>query len=218
MSRVSPVIIIGAGGHAKVLAGLLNAVNAVVIGFTDADTARHGETILGHRVLGGDDVIGTYGPDKVELVLGIGSVRPGPVRHDVWQAYKRDGYRFQSCIHPHAWISPDTEIGAGAQIMAGAVIQPGCRISENSIINTRASVDHDCSIGAHVHIAPGAVLGGTVQVGDGAHVGTGATVIENIRIGDGAMVAAGACVTQDVAANTRVAGVPAKPIGSDKSS
>lgn len=209
------MIIISAGGHAKVLAGLLNATHAVVIGFTDADASRHGDRLLGHPIIGGDEKIAAYGPDKVELVIGIGCTRPSSVRRDVWQSYKQDGYRFRSCIHPAAWVSPDAEIGEGAQIMAGAVVQPGTVIGENTIINTRASVDHDCRIGAHVHIAPGAVLGGTVTAGSGAHIGTGATVIENRAVGAGALVAAGATVIHDVEDGAFVAGVPAKPMARD---
>ena len=80
----------------------------------------------------------------------------------------------------------------------------------NSIINTSASVDHDCRIGDHAHIAPGTVLGGTVIIGDGAHIGTNATVIENVFVGSKAMVAAGACVISDISSNARFAGIPAK--------
>ncbi|MGJ3259923.1 MAG: acetyltransferase [Rhodospirillales bacterium] len=210
MSGGLPVIIIGAGGHGKVVAGLLQAAGAKVIGLTDNDTALHGGEVLGYPVLGGDSVIDGHAPDMVELTVGVGSTAPGSSRKKIYDGFAARGYRFRTCIHPAAWVSADAELGDGTQVMAGAVIQPGCAIGENAIINTRASIDHDCHIGAHAHIAPGAVLGGEVSVGVSTHVGIGATVIEDLTIGAGAMIAAGACVVADVGDGTCVAGVPAR--------
>ncbi len=212
MSLGLPVIIIGAGGHAKVLIELMNATGATVAGLTDTDPERHGDWILGHPVLGGDEVIDAHAPDTVELIVGIGTTRPAPLRRHIYETYAARGYRFRTCIHPETWVSPDAVISDGAQIMAGAIVQPDALIGTNSIINTRASIDHDCRIGNHAHIAPGAVLGGAVRIGNGAHIGTGAIVIENVTIGEDSLIAAGACVIRDVADGSRVGGVPAKPI------
>ncbi len=96
--------------------------------------------------------------------------------------------------------------------MAGAVLQTGCRMGENVIINTRASVDHDCIIACHTHVSPGAVLCGNVQVGQGSHIGAGATVIQGVRIACNGMVAAGAVVIRDIPEGVTVAGVPAKEL------
>ena len=90
--------------------------------------------------------------------------------------------------------------------MAGVVIQPGCAIGENSILNTSVGVDHDCQIGRDVHVAPGATLCGTVTVDDGAFIGAGATVIQGLRIGARAMVGAGVTLVQDLAPMTTVLG------------
>ena len=90
------------------------------------------------------------------------------------------------------------------------MVGTGTRIKDNAIVNTRAVADHDCRIGAHVHLAPGAVLSGGVIVGNGTHVGTGAGVIQGVRIGKGCLVAAGAAVTVDVEDGAAVAGVPAR--------
>lgn len=212
MSGRQPVIIIGAGGHAKVLSALLDAAGVEIVGLTDADPSRHSTHVMGHPVLGGDDIIARHAPGTVELVIGVGSTRPATVRREIYEGFHARGYTFRTCVHPYAWVSPDAVLSAGVQVMAAAAIQPGCRIGANTIINTRASVDHDCRLGDHVHIAPGAVLGGAVHVGHGAHVGTGATVIETRRVGDGALVAAGACVIADVPAGARVAGVPAQAL------
>jgi len=210
VSATRPVIVLGAGGHAKVVIATLKAAGVEIIGVTDPDSKTHGQSILGVPVLGGDELAMKHKQGEIELVNGIGSTRPSPKRRHIFERFKRAGYGFHAVVHPSAVIGEETDIGEGAQIMAGAVVQPGCRIGVDAIVNTHASVDHDCVIGAHAHVAPGAVLGGGVTIGDGAHVGAGSTVIQNVSIGAGALVAAGAAVVANVVAGGNVAGVPAR--------
>ncbi|QXE90592.1 acetyltransferase [Geomonas subterranea] len=207
-----PVLIIGAGGHAKVLVEALLAEGALIAGMLDADPARLGDSVLGVPVIGDDNTAEDFPRDAVRLVNGIGSIGLPEMRRSIFERFSARGYRFATVVHPSAVVASDVELGAGAQIMAGAVLQPGCRIGDNVIINTRASVDHDCTIGDHTHIAPGVTLSGGVTVGSGCHVGTGATVIQGVRIGDGSVIGAGAVVTKDVAAGLTVVGVPAKVV------
>lgn len=204
------IIIIGAGGHAKVLLNALQMSPVNVLGLTDTNETKHGSTILGCPVLGDDAIIDTYDNNSVRLIIGIGSTKPGPGRRDAFESFQSKGFDFLTCVHPSAIVAPDIELGQGSQIMAGAVLQPGCTIGMNTIVNTRASVDHDCQVGDHVHIAPGAVLGGAVNIDHGSHIGTHATIIENVRVGSDVMVAAGACVIANLKSQDRVAGIPAK--------
>ncbi|WP_050479716.1 acetyltransferase [Herbaspirillum rhizosphaerae] len=204
------IIILGAGGHARVLLKAL--AGATVLGLTDPDPAKAGGAIAGIPILGTDDALKAYAVDKVVLVNGIGSVGSNERRRDLFARYKQIGYAFLNVCHPSAVVADDVLLGEGVQIMAGAILQTGCSVGENSIVNTGAVVDHDCGIGRHVHIAPGAVLSGGVEVGDNAHVGAGATVIQGVRIGANSLVGAGAVVVRDVPPGVRVAGVPAKEI------
>jgi UDP-perosamine 4-acetyltransferase len=208
-----PVIVLGAGGHAKVVIDTLQAAGANILGAVDSDPATHGTSILGVSVLGADDVVLEHTPDAVALVNGVGSTAPSSRRKDLYQRFKDAGYVYAPLTHPSAVIGGDVEIAEGCQIMAGVVIQPGCRIGVNAIINTRASVDHDCVIGGHVHIAPGVVLGGGITIGVGSHIGAGSSVIQNIHIGENVRVAAGAAVVTDFPAGAQIAGVPAKVTG-----
>ena len=207
-----PVIVLGAGGHAKVLIEALLASSAVITGVVDPDLTLVGTTIHGVQVLGGDDVVNEFPPSEVQLVNGLGSVSLPVKRQQLFERFKGIGYDFATVVHPSAVVASDVELAEGAQVMAGVVIQPGCSIGVNSIINTRVSVDHDCSIGDHVHIAPGVTLSGGVAVGSCSHIGTGATVIQGINIGAKSVIGAGALVLKDVAPCITVVGIPAKMV------
>ncbi|KAF0220678.1 MAG: UDP-perosamine [Geobacteraceae bacterium] len=207
-----PILVLGAGGHAKVLIDALLTTSEVIAGVVDSDPALTGTTVLGVPVLGGDDVVGEFPPSEIMLVNGLGSVGLPVRRQLIFEKFKGIGYNFATVVHPSSVVADDTVLGEGAQVMAGVVIQPGSRIGCNAIINTSASVDHDCIIGDHTHIAPGVTLSGGVKVGTGSHIGTGATVIQGIVIGEQSLVAAGAVVVFDVAGKATVKGIPARVV------
>ena len=209
---VKKIIIIGGGGHARVLIFALKALQREIIGILDPDVKLIGQTIAGIPVLGNDDAIRNYAPDSVDLVNGIGSVILPEKRKAIYVKFKNAGYSFASVIHPSAIVVDDVKIGEGVQIMAGAILQSGCLIGDNAIINTGAIVDHDCKIGAHVHIAPGSVISGGVEIGEMVHIGTGATIIQCIKIGDSAVIGAGAVVIDNVPSYNIFVGVPARKI------
>jgi len=208
----TPLIILGAGGHAKVLIDALLASSAVIAGIVDPDPALVGTKVLGIPVLGGDDIVNEYPSSEIRLVNGLGSVGHPLRRKQLFDQFKQMGYTFATVVHPSAVIARDVVLGEGVQVMAGAIIQPGCRIGSNVIINTKASIDHDSIIGDHAHIAPGVTLSGTVMVGSTSHIGTGATIIQGISIGTVCLVAAGAVVISDVPDGRTVVGVPAKVV------
>jgi len=195
-----PVVLLGSGGHAKVLLGMLQRCGCEIAGVTDPARVP-GSEWLGCRILGGDEAVSRFEPDQVLLVNGMGSLpHDGGMRRTLFDDFTAAGYRFLSVLDPAAFVADQVRLAAGVQVMAGAVIQVGVLIAENCIVNSGAIVDHECRIGRHVHIAPGAVLSGGVEIGDGAHIGTGAVVIQGIHIGSGSIVGAGSVVTKDVGA------------------
>ncbi|MGZ3769100.1 MAG: acetyltransferase [Bdellovibrio sp.] len=206
------VIVLGAGGHAKVVLDALKLQSAHVLGVTDVEPGRVGQKILGIPVIGGDDAILKYCSSNIKLVNGIGSIHVAPHRSSIFDRFKNYGYSFAKVFHPSAIVGSETVVSEGVQVMAGCVIQACTRIGKNTLINTCASVDHDCDIGEHVHIAPGVTLSGGVVVGDYVHIGTGATIVQGVRIGRGALVAAGAVVICDVPEGAKVMGIPAREI------
>lgn len=207
-----PVIILGGGGHAKVLVDTLLNASVEIKGIIDPNPQLANSLLLGVPVLGNDDIINDFSPEEILLVNGIGSVGMPFRRRELFERFKREGYTFATVIHPSVVIASDVMLGEGTQLMAGVIIQPGCYIGKNTIINTRATIDHDCSIGDYVHIAPAGTLSGGVTVGDSCHIGTAATVIQGISIGAESIVGAGAVVVQDVTGGTTVVGVPAKVV------
>jgi len=201
---------IGAGGHARVLTEALKAGGRILVGFATTNPEEGSGAMRDVKRVGSDDELLARGPADFLLVNGVGSTSCPVARRAVFDRFKAAGFTFASVVHPSATVASDVAVGEGAQIMAGAVLQPGVRVGRNAIVNTGAIVDHDSDIGDHVHVATGACLAGSVSVGASAHVGAGASVINNVRIGAEALVGAGALVLSDVEAGIVVVGVPAK--------
>ena len=204
-----PIVILGAGGHARVLIDLADLRGLEVMGLTSPNH-KPGTLVAGKPVLGSDRVLLEGEVVGVELAIGFGTIGVSPVRKALFDRMREAGFRFATLVHPSACVSGGAVVGEGSQIMAGTVLQTGVKIGENSIVNTRASLDHDVCVGDHCHIAPGVVCSGNVEVGDGSHLGVGAVVIEGIKVGRGSMVAAGAVVVKNLAPGARVKGVPAR--------
>lgn len=203
------VIIIGAGGHAKVIAEILRLSGKYEITGL-LDSALAGKKIGGFPVLGGDELLPRLRADGVTAVfVGVGGTGNNLPRMKIFERVSAMGFTFANAIHPSATLSDSAHLGQGVAVMARAVINPDATIGDNVIINTGAIVEHDCQIGAHAHLSPGAVLCGGVHVGMGAHIGAGATIRQNISIGECAVVGAGAVVVKDVPEGSVVIGVPA---------
>lgn len=209
--RQEKIIILGGGGHARVLIDLIRTSGKYEIaGILDL-LLEQGIKVLGISVLGKDDLLPEFYKRGIKNVcIGVGSIKDNNNRKKIYEKVKQIGFHVPFLIHPKAIISGDTKISEGVQIMAGATIQTGCVIGENTIINTGAIVEHDCSVGRDVHICPGSVISGECTVSDGVFVGAGATVIQGIKIGKGVLVGAGAVVIRDVQDNVKVMGIPAK--------
>lgn len=200
------VIIIGAGGHAKVIADIIYKSGDNLIGFLDDNLANKGKEIyLGKKVIGTTKDIEIY--NKNYFIIGIGN---NSIRKKI---NNENNLKLYTAIHPSAIIAEDVKIGTGSVIMAGVVINPGTVIGKNCIINTCSSLDHDNLLEDYVHISPGAHLAGTVTIKEGTWICTGAIVKNNITIGKNNIIGAGGVVIKDIIEeNTTYVGVPAKRI------
>lgn len=205
-----PFILIGYGGHGRVVADLLGRLGCRLLGYVAPEKSLV-TTGSAPNYLGTDAALDAYPADEVLLANAVGSIGSAELRRNLFLALAGRGFMFPALVHPAAILAGDVSVGAGSQVMAGAVVQTGTTIGENAIVNTAASIDHDCHIGNHCHLAPGCVLSGGVTVGEGAHIGAGAVVIQSLSIGAGAIIGAGSTVLNDVPPGTTVVGSPARP-------
>ena len=199
------VIVIGAGGHGKVVADIVRACGDSLLGFLD-DGRNAGETLCGIPVLG--KIADYVNHPQAQFVIAIGGAA---ARRSI--AQKLEGVRWYTAIHPSAVISEmDTQIGEGTVVMAGAVINPCATVGRHCIVNTCASIDHDNRIGDFSHVSAGARLAGTVTLGENVWVGIGATVSNNLNLCDNCMIGAGAVVVRSITEEGTYVGVPARKI------
>jgi UDP-perosamine 4-acetyltransferase len=203
-----PVVVIGAGGHALVVADVLRLLGHRLAGFIDTvSPERAGRLLAGAPILGGWDALDRLRQDGVRHVaVAIGDCAAR------WAAGTRaaeSGWELTTACHPGAVVAASARVEAGAVIAAGAVVGPDAVVGQLAIINTSASVDHESVIGGAAHVGPGAHLGGRVRIGARAWIGIGAVVRDRVAIGDGTIVGAGAVVLSDLPGQVVAFGVPA---------
>jgi sugar O-acyltransferase (sialic acid O-acetyltransferase NeuD family) len=203
------VVILGAGGHGKVVLDILRAQRQHhVVGFLDADPALAGSKVAGVEVLGAVNLLSRLKQQRVRgAIVAIGDNR---TRRRYADEVLACGLELVSAIHPSAVVASGATIDAGVVVAAGAVVGVDATIARDAIINTGALIDHECVIGPAAHICPGVALAGRVEVGAEAFIGIGSRVIQCVKIGAAALVAAGAVVIRDIPDAARVAGVPAR--------
>lgn len=200
------VVIIGAGGHAKVIADIIEKSGDEIVGFLD-DNKEIGTTIINeYKVIGDLNNRFTMAVTKenLEFIIAIGDNKK---REEISHS---PNLKFYTAIHPSAQMGLDVEIQEGTVIMANACINSSAKIGKHCIINTGAIIEHDNIIEDFVHISPNVSLGGTVKVGENTHVGIGTTVKNNIEICNNCIIGAGAVVVKNIMEEGTYVGVPAK--------
>lgn len=213
-------IVLGSGGHGRVVADLIRAVGDDVLGYVDADPAKLGWIA--------DDAGRCVVAAEAEYLshFNRGALIPGLNGHATALAIGDNTARgrllsrlsaaeLPALIHPSAALSPSARLGPATVVLAQAVVNARACLGGGVILNSGAIVEHDCVLGDAVHISPGAVLCGKVRIGERTWIGAGATVIPGVVVGSDAVVGAGSVVLRDVADGVKVAGNPAKPIGGE---
>lgn len=198
------LVIVGAGGHGKVIADI-----AIKTGYTDIvfiDDNAIGDC-LGYPIVGTCEIIESLNENKNDFVIAVGNNK---IRRRIAEQHN---VNWVSLIHPSAQIGADANIGKGTVVMAGAIINSCAKIGSHCIINSGAIIEHDNTIEDYVHVSPKAALGGTVYIGKGTHIGIGATVKNNVEICENCTIGAGAVVVKNIKESSTYIGIPAKKSG-----
>lgn len=207
-----PVVIIGAGGHAKVVIDIIRQQKLYdIIGCLDQAYSA-GSFVSGVQIIGEDSMLAEIRNNGIHNVfIAIGENRK---RDALARLATRLGFRLINAVSPRAYVSDTASLADGIAVMPGAIVNAGSRIMSNVIINTNASVDHDCVVEANCHIGPGCILAGNVYIGEGAFIGIGTKIIPQVSVGKWSITGAGSVVVSNIPDNTLAVGVPAKAVKS----
>lgn len=202
------IVIIGAGGHAKVIADIIQKSEDIVLGFLDDNIEKGKKIICDYEVLGKIEecVQLKEQDDNIEFIIAIGNNK---IRKQIACEYK---LKYYTAIHPSVQIGLDVEIQEGTVVMANVCINSSTKIGKHCIINTGAIIEHDNIIENYVHISPNVSIAGTVKVGENTHIGIGAVLKNNIAVCSNVIIGAGAVVVKDIIEEGTYVGVPAREI------
>ncbi|WP_172564941.1 acetyltransferase [Vibrio navarrensis] len=206
MNKHKPLVLIGGGGHASVLADILLGQERDIVAVISPDDLSSRAVFAGLTHLTQDEEVKRFSPESVHLVNGIGMLPRSTLRQRVNQQFLELGYQFETVIASDAHVSRFATIHSGAQILSGARVQTGAVIGEHTIVNSGALVEHDCQIGAYNHIAPRATLCGQVASEAQVFIGAGATILPGINLGQNSIVGAGVTILSHVSTETVMVG------------
>jgi UDP-perosamine 4-acetyltransferase len=203
------IVVVGGGGHSRVVVEILLAAGWRVAGYTDPGGS--GGAFGGVPCLGDDGVLPSLLGKVRYAIIALGD---NALRSRLARKAEAMGFELGNAIHPTAVVSPSVTLGRGIALMANTVLNAGTVVGDNSIVNTGATVDHDGRIGRDVHIAPGSHLAGYVTVSDGALIGVGSVVGRGrpVEIGAWAVAGSGSVIVHDVPPGVTVVGNPARPL------
>lgn len=209
------IVIIGAGGHAKVIADIILKRKELlneklnIVGFLDDGYKNLKYTkIFDIPILGDTSLIERLEQEKeYNYVIGIGS---NEIREKI--SSKFSNLNYDIAIHPKSVIGTDVIIKEGTVVMANTIVNSGTKIGKHCILNTGSVIEHDNKIEDYCHISPNSTLCGTVKVGRNSWIGAGSTIIQNRNIGENSMIGAGSVIIRDTPNNCIVVGNPGKII------
>ena len=210
------IILIGGGGHCKVVISILKKLdNFEIAGIVD--NYKSESFISGIKIIGTDDDLKDIYKSGIHYALiTVGSTKDNTKRYRLFNIAREIGYKFPVIISPETIVDKSVKMDEGTVIMPGSIINIDSSIGKNCIINTGAIIEHDCKIGDYCHIAPGVHISGAVNIGELSFIGIGTTIIQGIKIGKNATIGAGSVLIKNLPDNVIAVGNPAKIISNKK--
>lgn len=202
--KFDTILMLGAGGHAKVLIEILKQQKRDIHAIVSPDLHTNCIIFSDYDHITDDLRVLESPKDKTLLINGIGSLPRLHKRAEIFSKFRSAGFEFGRVLSPSASISEFSILEMGVQVLPRALINPDACIGENTIINSGAIIEHDCVVGRDVHVAPSACVCGGVVIGDRTFIGSGATITQGVTIGHDVIVGAGATVTFDLPAETTI--------------
>lgn len=198
------LIIIGAGGHGKVIADIARLNGYEEILFLDDDTSKKQNGL--YPVIGKVNDYKKY-KNQYDFFVAIGN---NEIRKRISEELLNNGICLINLIHPSAILDATVKLEDGIAVMANAVVNADTNLSRGVIVNTGATVDHDCSIDSYTHICPGVHIAGGVKIGTNVWLGIGTSVINNLSICDDCLIGAGSGVVNNITTLGTYVGIPAR--------
>lgn len=199
------LVVIGAGGHGRVIADIALKNGYLDIFFADDNAVG---TNMGFPIICTSADVEQQDNGKTDFIIAIGDNR---IRKKIAERYQLN---WATLVHPSAQIGANVKIGSGTVVMAGAIINSCAQVGKHCIINSSSVIEHDNVVESYAHISPKAALGGAVHVGECTHIGIGATVKNNISICNNCLIGAGAVVVDSITESATYIGVPARKLES----
>jgi sugar O-acyltransferase (sialic acid O-acetyltransferase NeuD family) len=193
-----PIVMIGSGGHASVLAEILLQQGREILAVISLEDINEFSVFKGIKHLRNDCDVLTFNKEQVLLVNGIGMMPRSNLKKNINEYFLSLGYRFETVIADSALVSTNAVIESGVQILSAVIINAGTKIGAHTIINTASLVEHDCNIGSYNHLAPRCVLCGQINTGENVFIGANATVINNVLLSSNCIVGAGCTIRKNI--------------------
>jgi sugar O-acyltransferase (sialic acid O-acetyltransferase NeuD family) len=204
MSERLPILLVGAGGHARACIDVIEQSGIFsVFGLTGL-AEQVGSSILGYRVLGTDADLASLRSQVGHALVVVGQIKTPQARIALFDMLEKQKFVMPAVVSARAYVSPHAVVGAGSIVMHGAVVNAGARVGRNCILNSQSLVEHDAVVEDHCHISTGALINGGAQIGTGTFVGSGSMVREAIRIGERCVIGMGQRILSDCPDHARV--------------
>ena len=188
---MNPLLLIGAGGHARSLIDLIETQGDWQIHGLIGLPEQVGCNVLGYPIVGSDDDLPTLQGVCPAAVLAIGQLPDPAPRQRLASQLKHVGFHCPVVISPHAVVSRHAQLGAGTVVGHGAIVNAGATVGVHCTINSRALIEHDARVGDHCHLSTGSLVNGGVHLGPGCFVGSGAMLREGLHLPGGTIISAG---------------------------